>query len=85
MTIGRFQRREREQQQEGSNKLGPDEKRKTHPGQTRRAQLDDGGDEIDCAQQRRRNQKNKADEPERLPIKNGLKFGPVSAMTPSGV
>ena len=49
MTMAASKRREREHQKEGGNKLGPDEKRKTHPGQTRRAQLNDGGDEIDRA------------------------------------
>ena len=46
---GRFQGREGEHQKESGDKLGPDKKRETHPGQTGRAQLNDGGDEVDRA------------------------------------
>ena len=47
----RFQRRERQHQKECGDKLGPDEKWQSHPGQTGCAQLDDGGDEIDRTQE----------------------------------
>ena len=47
----RLERRKRQQQKKGGNKLRPDEKRQTHPGQAFGAQLNDGGDEIDRAEQ----------------------------------
>ena len=50
------------------HKLRPDEKRQPHPGHARSAELDDGGDEIHCAQQRRGNQQHHADEPEVWPL-----------------
>ena len=44
---GGLQRREGQQQQERGHELRPDEERQPHPGQARRPQLDDGGDEVD--------------------------------------
>ena len=52
----RLERRERQQQQKRGRELRPHEKRQPHPGQPRRAQLDDRGDEVDRAQQRRGDQ-----------------------------
>src|SRR5438094_7668402 len=64
----RFERRERQEQQKRGDKLRPHKKRKSHPGQPFGTQLNDCGDEIDGAEQRRRNQKNKSDQPEGLAV-----------------
>ena len=61
---GGFERRKRQQQQERRHELRPDKERQAHPGHARRAQLDDGGDEIHRAQQRGRDEENHADDPE---------------------
>ena len=63
-----FQRRKGQQQQERRHKLRPDEKRQPHPGHARRAQLNDGRDEIHRAQQRRRDEQHHADNPEQLAV-----------------
>ena len=63
-----LQRRKGQQQQEGRDELRPDEERQAHPGHARRAQLDDRGDEVDRAQQRRGDQEHHADDPEGLPV-----------------
>ena len=52
----RFERRKREQQQKRGHELRPDEKRQPHPGHALGPQLDDGGDEVHRAQQRRSDQ-----------------------------
>ena len=72
MTIGGFERRKGEQQQKRRHKLRPDEERQPHPGQSLGAQLNDGGDEIDRAEQRRRDQENEPDQPKRLTVKNRI-------------
>ena len=64
-----FERRKRQQQNEGRHELRPDEPRQPHPGHARRAQLNDGGDEIHRAQQRRRDEQHHADEPKRLAVR----------------
>ena len=66
---GGFQRRKGEQQDEGGHELRPDEKRQAHPRHAGRAKLDDGGDEIHRAEQRRRDEQHHADEPERLAVR----------------
>ena len=48
---GGFERRKREQQQKRGDELRPNEERQPHPGQALGAQLNDGGDEIDRAEQ----------------------------------
>ena len=65
---GGFQRRKGQQQQEGRDELRPDEERQAHPGHARRAQLNDRGDEVDRAQQRRGDEEHHANDPERLPV-----------------
>ncbi len=67
-----FERRKREQQQKRGHELRPDEERQPHPGHPLGAQLNDRGDEIDRAKQRRGDQENKADEPERLAVENQI-------------
>ena len=67
-----LERRKRQQQQKRGDKLRPNKKRQPHPGQPFGAQLNDRGDEIDGAEQRRRDQKNKPDQPERLAVENRI-------------
>src|SRR5215813_8950252 len=67
-----LERRKCQQQQKRSDKLRPNEKRKSHPGQPFGAQLNDSGNEIYGAKQRRRDQKNKSKQPERLAIENWI-------------
>src|SRR5947208_15384268 len=63
-----LKRRKREQEQECGDKLRPDEKWQAHPGQAFGAQLNEGGDEIDSAEQRRRYQENESAEPKTLSV-----------------
>ena len=62
---GRLERREGEEQQERGDELRPDEEGQPHQRQPRRAQLDDGDDEVDRAEQRRGDEEDHADEPDR--------------------
>ena len=72
--------------QKRGDELRPDEERQPHPGHALGAQLDDRRDEIDRAEQRRRDQQNEPDQPERLAIENEVDTsGPLSAMSASGV
>ena len=64
----RFERWESQQQQEGRDKLRPNEKWQPHPGHARRSQLNDRGNEIHRAQQRRSDQADHAEDPEGLAI-----------------
>ena len=73
----RFQWRERQHQKECGDKLGPDEKWQTHPGQSGRAQLNNGADEIDRSQQGGGDKENKANQPEGLAVKEGIKIRPA--------
>jgi hypothetical protein len=63
----RLQRREGEQQQERGDELRPDEEGQPHPGQARRAELDDGDQEVRRPQHRGDDQEQHAEEPHRLP------------------
>ena len=63
---GGLQGRKGQEQQERGDELRPDEERQPEPGQPGRAQLNDGGDEVQRAQQRRKNQAQHADQPEGL-------------------
>ena len=63
-----FQRREREQEDKRRDKLCPCEERHPHPGEARRAQLNDRGNEVHRSQQRRRDQQHHADQPEGLAV-----------------
>ena len=63
---GGLERREREQEQEGGDELGPDEERHAHPAHALGAELDDGGDEIDAAEKRRGDVERHRDDPDRL-------------------
>src|SRR2546427_3628355 len=71
-----LKRRKREQEQECGDKLRPDEKWQAHPGQAFGAQLNDGGDEIDSAEQRRRDQENESEEPQRLSVEERMEPWP---------
>ena len=64
----RFQRRKCQQQQEGGDELRPDKKWQPHPGHSLGPQLNDRGDEIDRAQQRRSDQQHHPENPERLSV-----------------
>ena len=63
---GGLQGRERQEEQERGDELRPDEEGQPEPGQPGRAQLNDRGDEVQRAQQRRKNQAQHAEQPERL-------------------
>src|SRR5437667_10783431 len=49
---------------------------KPHPGQPFGAQLNDRGDEIDGAEQRRCDQENKSDQPESLAVEQRIMYRP---------
>ena len=72
-----LERRKRQQQKKRGNKLRPHEKWEAHPRQPFGTQLNDRGDEVDGAQQRRCDQKNKSDQPERLAVKHRIMSGPA--------
>ena len=67
----RFERRKREQQQEARHELRPHEERQAEETQAFRAQLNDRDDEVDRAEQRRRDQEDHADQPPRLAVGGG--------------
>ena len=63
---GGLQRGEGQEQQERRDELGPDEEGQAKPGQAGGTQLNDRGDEVQRAQQRREDQAQHAEQPERL-------------------
>ena len=68
-----LERREREHQEKRGYELRPAEERQTHPGHPFRAQLNDGRDEINRAEQRRSDEENKTNEPEGLSVEKRMK------------
>ena len=63
----RFERREREQQQERGHELRPHEEREPQPGHPGCPQLDDRRDEVDRPEQRRGDQEDHPEQPPGLP------------------
>ena len=71
-----LKRRKGEQKQERGHKLRPDEKRKSHPSEPFRAQLNDRGNEVHCAEQRGRDQENKSNQPQGLAVEKRMEPRP---------